>query len=121
MRGFPIFCREIKKAAGTSIQGSCEPGEDPSQVEAIYGHLLMKGTAPKSILPGDSIIQKITTAKDFLLWLFTWYHLDKNPAVRDSKPPFLYRKDLLNIISNLSATFAPPPSLAPPSANASYR
>jgi hypothetical protein len=113
MSGFPIFCREIKKAGGDSIKGSCEAGEEPKQVEAIYGHLLMKGVAPRTIQPDDTIWEKAKVAKEFLLWLYTWNHLDRDPKVRDKTPPFLQRKDLLSIISNLSTSIAPAPAPAP--------
>lgn len=119
MSGFPVFCREIKKSAGDSIRGSCELGEKPRQVEAIYGHLLMKGTAPRSVQPNDSVLEKARIIKDFLVWNFAWKHLDRDPAVRDQLPPFLYRKDLLNIISNLSTSIAPATALVPPSVDAS--
>jgi hypothetical protein len=120
MSGFPIFCGAIKKAAGPSVTGSCIPGEDPRQVEAIYGHLLMKGTTPRAIKPGDSLWQKIVAAKDFLVWAYEWKHLDKTPEVRDAAPPYLYRKDLLNIISNLSTSIVPPALPDQPVANVSF-
>ena len=119
MSGFPVFCGAIKEAAGSSVKGSCVPGEDPRQVEAIYGHLIMKGAPPRGNEPGDSIWRKIRTAKDFLLWVYQWNHLDKDPAVRDVLPPYLYRKDLLNIISNLATTIAPPDLPGQPGAGAS--
>lgn len=119
MSGFPVFCREIKKSAGDFIRGSCEAGEKPRQVEAIYGHLLMKGKAPRTIQPGDSILDKAEIVKDFLFWNITWRHLNRDPLIRNQNPPFLQRKDLLSIISNLSTAIAPTTNLAPPSTDAS--
>jgi len=119
MSGFPVFCGAIKEAAGSSVKGSCVPGEDPRQVEAIYGHLIIKGVPPRGNEPGDSIWTKIRTAKDFLLWVRQWNRLNKDPAVRDVQPPYLYRKDLLSIISNLSTTIAPPSAPGQPEPNAS--
>ncbi len=117
MNGFPIFCKEIKKAGGDSIKGSCEKGEKPRQIEAIFGHLLMKGVAPSSIEPNDSWMEKLKKGKDFLLWLYYWNHLNRDPEVRDISPPYLYRKDLLNIISNLSTSITLPPSPLQPLSN----
>jgi hypothetical protein len=114
MRGFPVFCGEIKKAAGDSISGSCSPGEDPKQIEAIYGHLLMKGVPPRSIGPNDSLYQKFLIGKDFLAWVIKWKWMDKSPKVRDANPPFLYRKDLMSIIANLSTSITPVDNSAQP-------
>ena len=107
MSGFPVFCGEIKKAGGPKIKGSCTAGEDPGQIEAIFGYLLFYGEAPRGIKPGDSIVRKIKSGYSFLKWARYWSGLDRDPEVRNALPPFLYRKDLLNIISNLSTTIAP--------------
>ena len=104
MKGFPIFCRAIKKAAGDSISGSCEEGQEPKQIEAIYGHLLMKGVPPRSIKPGDSIIDKIVISKEFLYWVTKWKFMSKKSEDRDVEPPNLKRRDLLGIIANLSTS-----------------
>jgi len=114
MKGFPVFCGEIKKAAGDSITGSCLPGEDPKQIEAIYGHLLMKGVPPRSIGPNDSLYQKFLIGKDFLAWVIKWKWMDKSSEVRDANPPFLYRKDLMSIIANLSTSITPVDNSAQP-------
>ncbi len=103
MNGFPIFCGEIKKIAGSFVRGSCVPGEKPKQVEAIFGYLLFKGKPPRGIEPGDSLGQKLKVIWDLLQWFREWKRLDKNPAVRDSQPPLLDRKQLLKIMSNLAA------------------
>ncbi len=106
MKGFPLFCTEIQKAAGKK-GGSCVPGENPGQLEAIYGYLLFYGTPPQSPSRGDSVWRVIVKAKNFYAWLRYWNHLDRDPAVRDKNPPFLKRSDLMGIISNLSSNSAP--------------
>lgn len=111
MSGFPVFCGEIKKAAGSSVKGSCVPGEDPNQVEAVYGHMLFKGEPPRGIKSGDSIWTKIKEAKNFLLWVRYWNRLYRDPETRNALPPQLKRSDLLSIISNLSSSIAPAPAL----------
>jgi hypothetical protein len=110
MSAFPVFCKEIKKAAGPSVKGSCEPDEYPGQVEAVYGYLLFNGEPPRGIKPGDSIWRKLIEAKNFLLWVRSWNRMDRSPEVRDNQAPQLKRGDLLSIISNLSATIAPAPA-----------
>jgi hypothetical protein len=110
MSGFPVFCREIKKAAGSSIKGSCETGEYPGQIEAVYGYLLFYGDAPRGIQAGDSIWRKMVEAKNFLLWVRTWNRMIRDPEVRDPAPPQLKRYDLIKIIANLSASIAPQPA-----------
>jgi hypothetical protein len=98
-----VFCLEIKKMAGSFISGSCVPGEKPKQIEAIFGYLLFKGKPPRGIEPGDSLGQKLKVLWDLIKWFREWKRLDKNPAVRDSQPPLLDRKQLLTIMSNLAA------------------
>jgi hypothetical protein len=102
MNGFPIFCREIKKMGGSALRGSCEPGEKPRQIEAIFGYLLFKGKPPRTFQPGDSLGQKLKVIKELLGWFREWRKLDKNPEVRDRQPPLLDRKQLLSIMSNLA-------------------
>jgi hypothetical protein len=107
MRFFPLFCREIKKAAGPSIKGSCEPGESPNQIEAIFGHLLFYGVPPRGIQEGDGLWTKFKEIKNFLLWVREWKRLNKDPEVRDVEPPELRRGDILKIIANLAIATAP--------------
>jgi hypothetical protein len=102
MKGFPIFCREIKKAAGSLVSGSCEPGESPGRIEAIFGYLIFHGVPPRGVRPGDSLWQKILAIKEIYSWYRTWRKLDRNPAVRDVNPPQIDRKDILKIMSNLA-------------------
>ncbi len=103
MKGFPVFCREIQSAAKTKIKGSCEEGQDPNQIEAIYGYLIFNGHAPDS---GGSLWQRIRTTADLLLWFYKWNHLNRDPVIRDQNTPFIARHDLLGILSSLSATEA---------------
>jgi hypothetical protein len=109
MRGFPVFCGAIHEAAGSAIKGSCVPGEDPGQIEAVYGYLLINGVPPRGIKPGDSIFRKVKEALSFLKWAKYWKNLPRDSESRDGQTPVLKRKDLLNIISNLSASIAPAP------------
>lgn len=112
MSGFPIFCREIKKIGGSALRGSCERGQKPRQIEAIFGYLLFKGKPPRGVQPGDSLGQKLKVIWELLQWFGEWKRLDKSPAVRDSQPPQLDRRQLLSIMSNLAApSGAPLPSV----------
>ncbi len=106
MAGFPVFCREINASAGGKLKGSCVPGEDPKQIEAIYGYLIFNGHPPTGLDAGYSIWTRIRSSADVLLWFKKWKNLDRNPAVRDHNPPYIGRQDLLNIMSNLSASTA---------------
>jgi hypothetical protein len=106
MAGFPLFCREIKKAAGPAVKGSCENGY-PNQIEAVYGHLLFRGVPPRGPKPGDSIFRKIREIARVLAWFRYWRRLDRDPAYRNARPPQLQRKDLLKIISNLAMATDP--------------
>jgi hypothetical protein len=103
MAGFPVFCAEIRKTGGTSIRGSCRTGENPDQIEAVYGYLLFRGVPPRGIRPTDSLWQRLRAAKDILSWFSFWRKLDKSPDVRDSNPPKIDRKGILKIMSNLSS------------------
>lgn len=102
MKGFPVFCEEIKKTGGSSLKGSCKPGENPDQIEAVYGYLLYRGVPPRGIRPTDSVWQRIKAAKDILGWFSFWKKLDKTPEVRDAYPPKIDRRGILKIMSNLS-------------------
>jgi hypothetical protein len=102
MQGFPVFCEEIKKTGGSSLKGSCKPGENPDQIEAVYGYLLFRGTPPRGVRPTDSLWLRLKSAKDILSWFNFWRKLDKTPEVRDSNPPRIDRKEILKIMSNLS-------------------
>ena len=118
MGGFPIFCREIQKVGGSSLKGSCLKGQDPGQIEAVYGYLLFRGQAPRGIRKTDSLWQQIKAAKDILSWFNFWKRLDKTPSVRDQYPPKIDRKDLLKIMANLSGSTSETPSLVPEDAPA---
>ncbi|MBU6154454.1 MAG: hypothetical protein KGP28_09155 [Bdellovibrionales bacterium] len=104
MRGFQIFCEEIRKTGGESLKGSCKPGESPDQIEAIYGYLLYRGVPPRGIRSTDSLWQRARAAKDILSWFSFWRKLNKDPEVRDSFPPKIDRKGILKIMSNLSTS-----------------
>ena len=103
MNGFPIFCRSIQKSGGKSLKGSCEPGQNPRQIEALYGYLIFKGGPPKGTTAGSNLWQKILGLADILLWFNHWKHLDKDPVVRDREPPAIDRKEILKIMSNLAS------------------
>jgi hypothetical protein len=107
MIGFPVFCREIKKSGGTSLKGSCLPGESPNQIEAVYGYLLFYGEAPRGIKKGDPLWLQIKSAREILSWFRYWRKLDRTDSVRDQNPPKLDRVDLLKIMSNLASSPAP--------------
>jgi len=104
MRGFPIFCEEIRKTGGGKLKGSCKAGENPDQIEAVYGYLLYRGIPPRGIRPTDSLWQRAMAAKDILGWFNFWRKLDKTPEVRDAQPPRVDRKGILKIMSNLSTS-----------------
>jgi hypothetical protein len=107
MDGFPVFCREIKRAAGEFVSGSCEPDEEPKQIQAIFAHLLIKRVPPRSIGPDDGWFEKLKIAKEFYYWVTKWKFMSKDPEDRDPVEPKTYRKDLLDIMANLSVSIAP--------------
>jgi hypothetical protein len=102
MRGFPIFCEEIRKVGGPSLKGSCKTGENPDQIEAVYGYLLYRGVPPRGVRPTDSVWQRLKAAKDILSWFNFWRRLDRTPEVRDANPPKIDRRGILKVMSNLS-------------------
>jgi hypothetical protein len=102
MQAFPLFCREIQEAAGPRIRGSCKTGEDPDQVEAIFGHLLFRKEAPRGVRPGDPLWLRLRSARDLFGWFRFWNQLDRDAPVRDASPPAISRGDLLTIISKLT-------------------
>ncbi len=102
MSGFPLFCDQVQKAAKGKLKGSCAPGGDPNQIEAIFGYMIIKGQAPRGIKPGDSILVQIREGINLLKWFHTWAKLDKTPSVRDKLPPQLSRKDLVFLLATLA-------------------
>jgi hypothetical protein len=120
MNGFPIFCREIKKAVGESVSGSCEDGEKPKQIEAIYGHLLIKRRPPRSIKPDDSWYEKLIIGKEFLVWVTKWKFRSDDWTEYDATEPKSERKDLLDIMANLSVTITPVDPSAKPESVAAW-
>lgn len=109
MKGFPLFCREIQKIGGSSLKGSCEPGEAPRNIEAVYGHLLVYGEPPDAPKPNDAWWVKLVKVKRVLFWFRSWKRNYRyRTAEWDQYPPLLVRKDVLQIISNLAmATDSP--------------
>lgn len=107
MRAFPLFCREIKEAGGPGLRGSCTPGEDPDQVEAVFGYLLFRKTPPRGVRSEDSLWRRLLSARELFGWFRFWNQLDRTPSVRDASPPTLSRADLLALISKLSQDSGP--------------
>jgi hypothetical protein len=107
MRALPIFCREIQTNAGPRIRGSCDPGGNPDQIEAIFGHLLYRQRPPRKIRSEDSLWRRLRATRELFSWFRQWNQLDRNPEVRDIAPPNLKRADLLRIISRLSEDRGP--------------
>jgi hypothetical protein len=104
MSGFPVFCQQIKDATGGSLKGSCVRGEDPKQVEAIYGYMIYNGHPPTGTEPGTNIFRRLRAYAEILAWFNHWKHLNRDPLVRDTQSPAIGRQDLLSILSNLSAS-----------------
>jgi hypothetical protein len=104
MKGFEVFCGEIKRAAGDSASGSCDDVNSRTQVEAIYGHLLIKRAPPRSIKPTDSWYEKIKIAKEFIVWSTKWKFRSQNWSKYDQEEPINRRSDLLGIMANLSVS-----------------
>ena len=102
MKAFPVFCGEIKKAGGSDIRGECGPGQDPREVEAVFGHLLLYGTPPD--VSGNKV-QKTIKGLQFRNWAKGWISDLRYTRDEDFRP--LNRKDLLSIISNLSTSISP--------------
>lgn len=109
MKFFPLFCREIQKAAGSKVSGSCEKGENPGQIEAIFGHMLFYLEPPKGIEKGAGFWNNGKALVSFLKWVWTWNRMDKDPTTRDSQPPELARPEILRIVSALAMATAPTP------------
>lgn len=102
MTAFPVFCEEIKIAAGKGLRGSCEAGANPGQIEAVFGYLLFRKTRPRGIRSEDSLWARYLSARDLFGWFRFWNQLDQSPEVRDALPPALSRIDLLEIMSTVS-------------------
>jgi hypothetical protein len=109
MNAFPVFCDEIRLAAGRGIRGGCAPGQDPGQIEAIFGYLLFRKSKPRGIRPEDPLWTRYRSARELFAWFRFWNQLDRTPEQRDALPPSLSRLDLLEIMSNLSTS--PPKGL----------
>jgi hypothetical protein len=66
---FPLVCPKLRDLS--HLPGSCKPRW--GLLEALFGHLLVFGSAPKKA--GPSLGDKIVTGAEFLAWTLRWLTL----------------------------------------------